>query len=129
MTLYEKVQSLCKSEGFEISNLGEKLNIGITKGTISKWKTGATPRASTIRAIADYFGVDAEYLTDDSITTPQYIHDNHGIIGTAHAAVTIVNSDGPALTDQEMELIGMFRKLTVMQQAQVLVKTAELIEG
>lgn len=129
MTLYEKVQSLCKSEGFEISNLGEKLNIRITKGSISKWKDGATPRASTIRAIADHFGVDAEYLTDDSITAPQYIHDNHGIIGAAHASVTIVNSDTSTLTEQEVELIGMFRKLTVVQQAQVLVKTAELIEG
>lgn len=62
MTLYEKVQDLCKKEGFEISNLGDKLGIAISRGSISKWKNGAVPRASTVKAIADYFGVTVAYL-------------------------------------------------------------------
>lgn len=62
MSLYEKVQNLCRNEGFEISNLGEKLGIEITKGSISKWKNGAVPRANTVKAIADYFGVTVDYL-------------------------------------------------------------------
>jgi len=128
MTLYEKVQKLCNNEGFEISNLGEKLNISITKGSISKWKTGAIPRANTVKAIAEYFGVDTEYLLNDSITTPQYIKDNHGIIGDTHAPVTIMNSDTNSLTDQEAELLNTFRKLSVMKQAQLLVRAAELLE-
>lgn len=67
MALYEKVKQLCKSKGIEISNLGIALDIPLTKGTVSKWQNGAKPRASTIKAIADYFGVSVDYLlADDS---------------------------------------------------------------
>lgn len=63
MGLYEKIQALCRSKGFEISNLGEHIpNVSITKGSISKWKNGAVPRANTLNKIAEYFGVSSEYL-------------------------------------------------------------------
>ncbi len=66
MTLYEKIQMLCRKEGFEISNLGEKVpGLSITRGSISGWKKGAVPRASVLKAIADYFGVTTEYLLYD----------------------------------------------------------------
>lgn len=68
MTLYEKVQMLCRKEGFEISNLGEKVpGLSITRGSISGWKRGATPRAPVVKAIADYFGVTTEYLMNDDV--------------------------------------------------------------
>ena len=66
MTFYEKVQSLCKKRGFEISNLDKALNISVSKSAISKWKNGATPRAATVKAIADYFEVSIDYLTTDA---------------------------------------------------------------
>ena len=66
MTMYEKLQSLCKSRGFEISNLGSVLGINLSKSTVSKWKTGAVPRAATIKKIADYFDVPVTFLTDES---------------------------------------------------------------
>lgn len=128
MTLYEKVQLLCKKEGFEISNIGENIpGLTISKASITGWKKGSKPRADKIKLIADYFGVDAEYLTDDTITTPQYIRDNHGIIGDTHAPVTIMSGDSP-LTEQETELLNVFRKLNVLKQAQLLVKAAEMLE-
>ena len=34
--------------------------IGISSGALTSWKNGATPRASTIKRIADYFGVPVE---------------------------------------------------------------------
>ena len=64
--MYEKLQSLCKSRGFEISNLGAALGINLSKSAISKWKTGAMPRAATLKCIADYFGVPVSFLTDGS---------------------------------------------------------------
>lgn len=66
MTFYEKVKELCEKEGFEISNLGKNLTeFNIAKSTISQWKNGAKPRAKNIKAIADFFGVPTDYLTDD----------------------------------------------------------------
>ena len=66
MTFYEKVKLLCENEGFEISNLGEKLPENkIAKSSLSRWKSGTKPRIKNIKAIADYFGVPVDYLTDD----------------------------------------------------------------
>ena len=36
---------------------------------------------------------------------------NHGIIGHAHAPITIVNGSEKKLTDQEVALLGIFEKL------------------
>ena len=63
MGLYDRIQSLCRSKGFAISNISENIpNVNISKGSISKWKSGAIPRASTLKAIAEYFGVSVDYL-------------------------------------------------------------------
>lgn len=129
MTLYEKVKALCEKEGFEISNIGENIpNLTISKASVAGWKKGSKPRADKIKLIAEYFGVDAEYLTDDSITSPQFIRDNHGIIGDTHAPVTIMNGDAPP-TQQESELLNIFRNLSVIDQAKLLVYAEGLKTG
>lgn len=55
------------------------------------------------------------------------IKDNHGIIGNANAPVHINNAE-VTLSAQETELINLFRKMSVIQQAQLLVNAAELLE-
>lgn len=127
MTMYEKIQALCKQEGFEISNLGEHIpGVSVTKGSISKWKTGAVPRANTLKLIADHFGVTPESLASDESVSVQSVQDNHGIIGHTHAPVTIINGSERKLTDQEVELLNIFEKLSVMDQARLLVFANEL---
>ena len=127
MTMYEKIQALCKKEGFEISNLGEHIpGITITKGSISKWKTGAKPRASTLKKIADYFNVSSDYLTSDESIDMQSVTNNNGIIGHTHAPVTIINGSERKLTDQEVELLNIFETLSVMNQAKLLVFANDL---
>ena len=130
MTLYEKIQVLCKKEGFEISNLGEHIpGLNVTKGSISKWKSGAVPRASTLKSIAEYFGVPVTYLTENHGDTieNQNITDNHGIIGHTHAPVTIINGSERNLSEQEVELLNIFEKLSVMEQAKLLVYANGLV--
>ena len=72
MTLFEKVEMLCKQRGINISNLGDAVGIKVDKSTISHWKKGAVPRASTVKAIADYFGVSVDYLLgrEETINPP-----------------------------------------------------------
>jgi transcriptional regulator with XRE-family HTH domain len=36
--------------------------LGLSNATATKWKNGSAPRATTVRKIADYFGVSASYL-------------------------------------------------------------------
>lgn len=127
MTMYEKIQILCKNQGFEISNLGDKIpGTSVTKGTISKWKTGAVPRANTLKAIADFFGVSTDYLTSENSVEVQTVQDNHGIIGHTHAPVTIINGSERKLSEQELELLHIFDKLDVVKKARLLVYASEL---
>ena len=116
MTLYEKTGLLCKQKGINISNLGDAIGIKIDKSTISHWKKGATPRASTLKAIADFFGVTVDLLTDES--APVEIAFNTANNNT-------VNSD---FTEQQKALIDMFNRMNVVQQAQLLAYAAELLK-
>ena len=132
MTLYEKIQVLCKKEGFEISNLGEHIpGLNVTKGSISKWKSGAVPRAKTVKAVADYFGVSIDYLKDDNVAmNVETIQDNRGIVErTAHTPAAITNSTERKLTDQEIELLNIFEKLSIMDRAKLLVFANGLQNG
>ena len=47
--------ALCFEHGSSPNAVAKE--IGISSGALTSWKNGATPRASTIRRIADYFGV------------------------------------------------------------------------
>lgn len=130
MTMYEKISALCKKEGFSISNLSEHVpGLTITKGSISKWSTGAVPRPKTLKKIAEYFGVTPEELASDDSVQVQTVQDNHGIIGHTHAPVTIINGSERKLTDQEVELLNIFEKLSIMDQAKLLVFANELCQS
>ena len=57
--------------------------LGIAGGSVTKWRNGSAPRATTLAKIADYFGVTVEYFfinhKEDKPSTPTFIsyqHDN-----------------------------------------------------
>lgn len=69
MTFYERYAELAKEHGIDPCSQKAGELLGISKATISKWKTGnITPKGETIAAISNAFGVSADYLlgrTDD----------------------------------------------------------------
>lgn len=72
MSFYEKVNNLCRKNGVAISALAE--NIGLSRAAPSRWKAEkAAPKNSTIKAIADYFGVPISYFYGDSDEEPMNI--------------------------------------------------------
>lgn len=129
MTMYEKVRNLCKSKGLEISHLCQVLpDVKLSKSTISGWKCGAVPRAGTIKAIADYFGVTPEYLTNDdapdiSVAT---INAQQAVVGSPHSPVTIINGTEKGLSEQEIALLNLFGGLDVIGQARLLAFASDL---
>lgn len=127
MTTYEKIKELCENAGFSISSIGQKIpGISINKASITGWKNGSKPRPDKIKAIAEYFGVSPEYLTNDGAVSVQTVHNNNGIIGHTHAPVTIINGSERKLTEQEIALLELFSKLDVVKQAQLLTYAADL---
>lgn len=124
MTLYEKVEMLCKQKGINISNLGDAVGIKVDKSTISHWKKGAVPRASTVKAIADYFEVTVDYLTNGSATVEtafNTVNGNNNIIGNG-------NTVGASLTEHQKALLELFDKMDIVKQAQLLAYAAELVK-
>lgn len=104
MTLYEKLQSLCKNKGFEISNLGKVLGINLSRSTISKWKSGATPRAATLKLIADYFEVSVPFLMGEEVT------ENKTELSEEHNEEIIIyhrngKTESRRFTKEEMEVL------------------------
>lgn len=51
---------LCNKKGVSPNFVAKEL--GITSGTVTSWKKGGIPRDTTLRKIADYFGVSVSYL-------------------------------------------------------------------
>ena len=126
MSFYEQVITLCKEKGVSRSRMAD--DIGISRSTPKDWADKKSiPQFSTIKKIADYFDVPVTYFTEEQGSNIQTVHDNHGIITNASAPVTIVNGVDERLNAQEAELLNAFRRLGVMDQAQLLVKAAELL--
>lgn len=57
---WEKFVSLCSEKG--ISPNGACAALGLSNATATKWKNGAIPRNTTLKKVADYFGVSTSYL-------------------------------------------------------------------
>ena len=126
MTFYEKVQALCAEKGVSVTKLATSL--GFSSSTPNNWqKMNGLPRSSTVKAVADYFGVSVDYLTsNDESVQIKNVQDNHGIIGHTHAPVTINNGSDRKLSEQEIELLDIFNSLSVLDRAKLIVYASEL---
>lgn len=53
---------LCASIGKSPNSVAKEL--GIPSGSITAWRKGSIPRGSTVKKLAEYFGVKVGYLLD-----------------------------------------------------------------
>ena len=63
---YANFVQLCKDKGVKPSRAG--IEAGIPKQTVSNWKSGSRPGDVHIAKLADYFGVPAEYFSEETPT-------------------------------------------------------------
>lgn len=117
MTFYNRVSKLCTKEGITVNGLIVKL--GMSKSNGKSWREGAVPQAATLKKIADYFGVDPEYLLNGSTNNSGDIADNHGVIGNA---APISPDDGMLQT-----LCGIYQKLDAISKARLLLYANDLL--
>lgn len=69
MNFYDIITELCTQKGISPDRLCKDL--GLSNATATKWKQGAEPRNSTKKAIADYFMVSVEYLSNGAASSGQ----------------------------------------------------------
>lgn len=94
MLFSDKYVALCAKTGKAITTVATDLGYSRTSGL--NWAAGATPRKTTIKQIADYFGVTVEYLSNDEEKPPA--------------------PEGGGLSEKEWELIKLFRNAPVGYQ-------------
>lgn len=61
MTFYQKIEALCKNHGTTVTALASELGFSRSAGTTWKHSKGL-PRNSTLKKIADYFGITIDEL-------------------------------------------------------------------
>ena len=121
--LYEIVASLCVQRGISITALARE--IGISPSAVSDWKNKQSqPRAGTIKAVADYFGVPIGYLYGDA-NNPM-INAEINIEGDNNTNIKQTINDKPQLSKQESALLQIFSELDAVKQAKALSYTADL---
>lgn len=71
---YDKFLSLCEVNG--ISPSRALTDMGISKGSLSRWKEGGKPLNENKKLIADYFGISISELLDETIKKSAAINGN-----------------------------------------------------
>lgn len=98
---------LCNEKGISPSFACHELSL--SSATSTKWKSGAIPRATTLKKLSDYFGVSPEFLLTGSDTDPSILCEHPSPSLSAERTVgkrllDIIN----IMTDEELEVLETF---------------------
>ncbi len=96
---YEKFVSLCEKNG--VSPSRALTEMGISKGSLSRWKVGGKPLNENKKLIADYFGITVAELLETPIKRP-----------------AAENGDG--LSEKESEWLKLYRLIPENRRAEYL---------
>ena len=108
---YERLKIICKRKGIKVTQI--LLDLGLSTGNLSRWKSGVVPKSDTLEKIADYLGVSTDEL-----------------LGKEKPAIQEDNG----LTDAERELMELFDKVPedkqefVLQQVEAALRLAGLLD-
>ena len=94
MTFFDRYALLCRERGIDPCGQKAEAQIGINKTTANKWNVnGTTPKGDTVRLLADYFQVSADYLLGRTENRTDYA------------------AEAPALSKEEEALLKLYRSL------------------
>ncbi len=71
-TFYERFYTLCRQHGTSPNAVARA--VGASSDSVTAWKRGATPRMTTLTALAEYLGVPADVLLGQE-KSPQPVTD------------------------------------------------------
>lgn len=100
---YNKVNTLCRERGTTITQVA--IALGLSTATGTNWKRGKIPSAAIIKMLSDHLDVSADYLLseDDDIKHQP-------------------------LSDNETELIALFKKLDKTEQYKFIGRLEEIVD-
>lgn len=106
LSFYEKYIAVCQRKGVAPSAAAE--DIGLTRSAVSSWKKGKEPKFSTIKQIAEYFEISADYF---------YGNENTSTIAEEEPHVPLTSAAMGAMV--MMPVIGSVRAGTGMRAEEV----------
>lgn len=102
---YNNVKRLCTERGISITALA--LTLGLSRSAPSAWRSMTKPpRPTTVKKIAEYFNVPPETLISDNPLPDKSDHDA-----------------------QTKEMLRLFKQLSVIGKAKVLLYTNDIIKA
>ncbi len=121
---WDRFYELCTKLNTKPNPLAKE--IGISSGVLNKWKNGTIPNGETLCKIANYFNCSVDYLlgrTNEPAQTANVIDGSLAgstdIQGSHNSNIT-VNSSELSLSDEEKELLRLFRSFDVRQRIKIL---------
>lgn len=122
---YEKYLELCQRKNKKPTSVA--LEIGISRGAVTNWKKGGIPNDITLKKIAEYFNVTINCLLGNEGVniSGNSLNGTYNMVGNS-ANMNI--DSGNELTEQEKELIFIYRKLNAVDKAKTLLYAVELNE-
>ena len=106
MAFYDNLVRLCSENGESINKVVS--DIGLTAKSATGWKQGSIPRNSTLKLIADHFGVTVDYLLSDEKNTPDAFDSRRE------------SAEYMPLSSTEKLIIDMYRELPEMGRARMI---------
>lgn len=121
---YEQFNKLCLAHNIKETSLARELGMGASAP--GRWKNGSTPDLVNAKKIADYFGVTVDSLIAENETKASNLVTN--ITGSAvlqgnsgsNVNLSVGGQAGAELTDQEQEILRIFRGLTPRGQNEMM---------
>lgn len=113
---YENVKDLCALNRTNITQLAKDL--GLSTSMPTKWKNGSIPKSDTLKKIADHFGVSTDALLSQSEPTNTIGNVSGSAVLQGNTGRNFNVENGSALTEDEREVLRLFRLLPMRQRIQ-----------
>lgn len=96
---------LCREKG--VSPTALTIALGFSNATATRWKKGATPNGSTLKKIADHFGITVSELLGETKKEPPAQDDSK------EAALAVLGDLVEGLTDEQVDEIRRYAEFLI----------------
>lgn len=121
---YDNVRDLCALNRTNITQLAKDL--GLSTSMPTKWKNGSVPKSDTVKLIADHFGVSADALLASGAPTNTIGNVSGSAVLQGNTGHKITVHNGAELTEDEREVLRLYRALPMRARVQWLQNGYEL---
>lgn len=99
--IFSRIKGLCERNEISVTQLESEL--GLSSGSIGKWRTSVSPSVDKIYKVAKYFGVSLDYLVgaSDLETTADQMMEDEDIVSIQRARERLSDRD----KDRMMQMI------------------------